>query len=80
VAIFSFNGAWNDLIGPLLYLNDEIKYTLQIGLQNFRGLVQTQWHYLMAASTLVLLPVLTIFFVFQRYFIEGMNLTAGMKG
>lgn len=80
VAIFSFNGAWNDLIGPLLYLNDEMKYTLQIGLQNFRGLVQTQWHYLMAASTLVLLPVLTIFFVFQRYFIEGMNLTAGMKG
>lgn len=80
VAIFSFNGAWNDLIGPLLYLNDEIKYTLQIGLQNFRGQVQTQWHYLMAASTLVLLPVLAIFFAFQRYFIEGMNLTAGTKG
>lgn len=80
VAIFSFNGAWNDLLGPLLYINDEMKYTLQIGLQNFRGLVQTQWHYLMAASTLVLLPVLILFFVFQRYFIEGMNLTAGTKG
>ncbi|MBM7582946.1 multiple sugar transport system permease protein [Caldicoprobacter guelmensis] len=80
VAIFSFNGAWNDLLGPLLYINDEMKYTLQIGLQNFRGLVQTQWHYLMAASTLVLLPVLILFFAFQRYFIEGMNLTAGTKG
>lgn len=80
VAIFSFNAAWHDFIGPLLYVNDEMMYTLQIGLQNFRGTVQTQWNYLMAASTLVLLPVLALFFAFQRYFIEGMNLTAGTKG
>ncbi|QGH33630.1 ABC transporter permease subunit [Gracilibacillus salitolerans] len=80
VAIFTFNGAWNDFIGPLLYLNDESLYTLQIGLQVFKGQVSTQWNYLMAGSLMVLLPVIILFFIFQRYFIEGMNLTAGSKG
>ncbi|NUK30256.1 carbohydrate ABC transporter permease [Parageobacillus sp. VR-IP] len=80
VAIFAFNGAWNDLLGPLLYINDESLYTLQIGLQVFRGQNDTQWNYLMAGSLLVLLPVILLFFFFQRYFIEGMNLTAGSKG
>ncbi|MGD7044923.1 carbohydrate ABC transporter permease [Jeotgalibacillus proteolyticus] len=80
VAIFSFNGAWNDLLGPLLYLNDERMYTLQIGLQTFRGTVQTQWNYLMAMSVTVLLPVIALFFFFQRYFIEGSNLSSGTKG
>ncbi|WML49476.1 carbohydrate ABC transporter permease [Neobacillus sp. PS3-34] len=80
VAIFSFNGAWNDLLGPLLYINDEKLYTLQIGLQTFKGTVQTQWHYLMAMSVMVLLPIVLIFFFFQRYFIEGSNISSGTKG
>jgi multiple sugar transport system permease protein len=80
VAIFTFNGAWNDFIGPLLYVNDESLYTLQLGLQIFQGQVSTQWNYLMAGSLMVLLPVIILFFIFQRYFIEGMNLTAGSKG
>lgn len=80
VAIFSFNGAWNDLLGPLLYINDESMYTLQIGLQTFKGTVQTQWHYLMAMSVTVLLPVILLFFFFQRYFIEGSNISSGTKG
>ncbi|MGV2940920.1 carbohydrate ABC transporter permease [Mesobacillus sp. LC4] len=80
VAIFSFNGAWNDLLGPLLYINDESKYTLQIGLQTFKGTVQTQWHYLMAMSVTVLLPVILLFFFFQKYFIEGSNISSGTKG
>ncbi|UZJ78090.1 carbohydrate ABC transporter permease [Fictibacillus sp. KU28468] len=80
VAILSFNGAWNDFLGPLLYINDEKLYTLQIGLQTFKGTVQTQWHYLMSASVLVLLPVILLFFFFQRYFIEGSNITEGSKG
>jgi multiple sugar transport system permease protein len=80
IAIFSFNGAWNDFLGPLLYVNSESMYTLQIGLQTFKGTEATQWNYLMAASLLVLLPVIALFFIFQRYFIEGMNLTAGTKG
>ncbi|WP_313996612.1 carbohydrate ABC transporter permease [uncultured Paenibacillus sp.] len=81
IAIFSFNGAWNDFLGPLLYVNDETLYTLQIGLQTFRGMAgQTQWNYLMAASLLVLLPVILLFFFFQKYFIQGMDLSAGTKG
>ncbi|WP_043933545.1 carbohydrate ABC transporter permease [Bacillus sp. EB01] len=80
VAIFNFTGAWNDLLGPLLYINDERLYTLQIGLQTFKGTVQTQWHYLMAMSVMVLLPIVLIFFLFQRYFIEGSNISSGTKG
>lgn len=80
IAIFAFNAAWNDFLGPLLYVNDESLYTLQIGLQSFRGTMQTQWNYLMAGSLLVLLPVIVLFFIFQKYFIEGMNMTAGTKG
>jgi multiple sugar transport system permease protein len=80
VALFSFNGAWNDLLGPLLYINDESLYTLQIGLQTFKGTVSTQWHYLMAMSVTVLLPVVLLFFFFQKHFIEGSNIASGSKG
>lgn len=80
VGIFAFNGAWNDFLGPLLYVNDESMYTLQIGLQQFKGLMQTQWNYLMAGSVMVLLPVILLFFLMQRHFIEGMNVTTGIKG
>ena len=79
VAIFSFNGAWNDFLGPLLYLNDESLYTLQLGLQVFKGQMNTQWNYLMAGSLLVLLPVIILFFFFQKYFIQGINLQSGGK-
>lgn len=80
VAINSFNGAWNDFLGPLLYIQDQDKYTLQIGLQVFQNQATTQWHYLMAGATLVLLPIIGLFFFAQRYFIEGMDLTGGTKG
>ena len=80
IAVFSFNGAWNDFLGPLLYLNDESLYTLQIGLQVFKGQVATQWNYMMAGSLIVLFPVVVLFFLFQRYFIEGMNISASSKG
>lgn len=74
VAIFSFNGAWNDFLYPLLYLNDESLYTLQLGLQVFKEQSSTQWNYLMAGSLLVLLPVIILFFFFQKYFIAGSNI------
>ncbi|UTR11538.1 carbohydrate ABC transporter permease [Evansella sp. LMS18] len=80
IAIFSFNGAWNDFLGPLLYIHDESMYTLQIGLQTFQSQTTTQWNYLMAGSTMVLIPVIILFFVCQKYFIEGMDLTGGTKG
>ncbi|MCD2138536.1 carbohydrate ABC transporter permease [Salinicoccus halitifaciens] len=74
VAIFSFNGVWNDFLGPLLYLNDESLYTLQLGLQVFKEQSSTQWHYLMAGSLMVLFPVIVLFFIFQKYFITGSNI------
>lgn len=80
VAIFTFDGAWNDYVGPLLYLNDERLYPLQVGLATFRTANDTQWQLLMAASVMVLLPVVLIFFVFQKYFIEGASLSGGVKG
>jgi multiple sugar transport system permease protein len=78
VGIFSFLTTWNDFLGPLIYLNDSRKYTLAIGLSQFKGQYTSEWGLLMAASTLVILPVLILFFVAQRYFVEGIALT-GIK-
>ncbi|HGV8361053.1 carbohydrate ABC transporter permease [Enterococcus faecium] len=80
ITINSFNAAWNDFLGPLLYIQDQEKYTLQIGLQVFQNQATTQWNYLMAGATLVLIPTILLFFFAQRYFIEGMDLTGGSKG
>ena len=63
IAINSFNGAWNDFLGPLLYIQNQEKYTLQIGLQVFQNQSTTQWNYLMAGATLVLLPTILLFFL-----------------
>ena len=80
IAINSFNAAWNDFLGPLLYIPDQEKYNLQIWLQVFQNQATTQWNYLMAGATLVLIPTILLFFFAQRYFIEGMDLTGGSKG
>ncbi len=82
VAIFQFNGAWNDFMTPLIYLNDSSKYTLALGINFFKsGAVGAipQWNYLMAASTVSLLPSLIIFFIGQKYFIEGISISSGIK-
>jgi multiple sugar transport system permease protein len=79
VAVFSFQGAWNDFLGPLMYLNDPDKFTLQLGLAQFQGTFHTQWNLIMAASVVVTLPMLIIFFLAQRYFVQGITLT-GSKG
>lgn len=79
IALISFKGAWSDFQGPLLYLNDRSKYTLQLGLQVFKGQGYTEWNYLMAISFLSMLPILLLFFCFQNYFIEGMNVGGAIK-
>jgi multiple sugar transport system permease protein len=79
VAIFSFIGNWNEFLLPLIYLNDESKFTLTLGLATFRGLYHTQWGYLMAASVTVLLPCLVVFFLAQRSFVEGITFS-GLQG
>ncbi|MGG1311450.1 MULTISPECIES: carbohydrate ABC transporter permease [Cohnella] len=79
IAIFSFQGSWNDLLGPLIYLNDEDKFTLTLGLSMFKGIMKVEWGPLMAGSILALLPVLIVFFLAQRHFVEGVKLS-GIKG
>ena len=75
VAIFTFQAAWNDFLGPLIFLHDQSLYTLQLGLSLFRGAYNVQWAYLMAASLVVTLPVIAIFFIAQKSFIEGVGFT-----
>lgn len=79
VALFTFIGAWNDFLGPLIYLNDDSKFTLALGLASFKGMYNAQWGYLMAASATIVAPIIVLFFFMQRYFIEGIALT-GTKG
>ncbi len=79
VGIFAFMGSWNDFLGPLIYLSSSTKYTVSLGLRMFQGMYNAEWHLMMAASAAALLPVIVVFFVGQRYFIEGITLT-GIKG
>ncbi|MCX7018267.1 MAG: carbohydrate ABC transporter permease [bacterium] len=79
VGIFTFVGVWNDFMTPLIYLSDGNLYTLALGLQSFVTESLTEWNLMMAASTLVLIPLLALFFFAQRYFVEGIALT-GSKG
>lgn len=74
VAIFAAVYAWNDFLGPLIYLQDESKYTLSIGLQFFRSVHDVQFNLLMGASALVVLPIVVIFLLFQRQLIEGVTM------
>lgn len=75
VAVFSFINHWNDFFGPLIYLNSLEKMTLALGL----ALIKTQFHmvqhYMMAASVMSVIPILIIFFVAQKYFVQGIALT-----
>src|SRR5690606_17389699 len=76
VAIFAAVGTWNDFMGPLIYLQDPEKQTLSIGMQVFRSVnaQDVPFSLLMAASFLVVLPLVILFFLFQRYFISGISL------
>lgn len=78
VIILVFNNSWNDFLHPLIYLQSSDKFTLALGLRLFQGEASTSWHLLMAASVLTMMPVLLLFFVAQRYFIQGVVFT-GVK-
>jgi multiple sugar transport system permease protein len=81
IAIFSFQGAWEDYLSPLIYLNTATKWTLQLGLTTFEagGGGLPLWNYMMAASLVIMLPVLIVFFIAQRWFIESVAIS-GIKG
>ncbi len=80
VALFAFMGVWNDYLGPLVYLQRPDQFTLALGLQNYQSQQGgTPWNLLMAASVMVILPVVVLFFLVQKTFVEGIA-TTGMKG
>jgi len=80
IGVFTFMWAWNDFMGPLLYLTDQRTFTLSMGLQFFQSQhTGTPWNLLMAASLIVILPVIVVFFFAQKVFIQGIA-TTGMKG
>ena len=79
VAIFNFQGVWNDFLQPLIFLHDHSKFTIALGLNFFRSSYNVQWAQLMAASIMALLPMLVVFLVFQKQFIHGISVS-GLKG
>ena len=80
VALFTFMWAWNNFLGPLIYLQRPEQYTLSLGLQAFQSQQGgTEWNMLMAAAVLVILPVIVLFFLTQKTFIQGIA-TTGLKG
>ncbi|HZS90238.1 MAG TPA: carbohydrate ABC transporter permease, partial [Chloroflexota bacterium] len=79
VALFAFINSWTDFFNPLIYLSNQDKYTLQLGLYNFFGQHMVYWPNFMAASLWVLAPVAVLFFFTQKTFIEGITFT-GLRG
>lgn len=79
LTVFTFMGTWNNFMGPLIYISSPEKMTISYALQLFQGVHGGEPSLMMAAGTLVMLPVMIVFFFSQRYMIEGVTLT-GMKG
>ncbi len=76
---FTFMGSWMNFMWPLIVINTEDKFTLPVGLAYFQSLHHTDWTLLMAASVMMILPILIVFIFNQRFFVEGIKLT-GIKG
>ena len=80
VALFTFLGAWNEFLGPLIFLTEPETFTMALGLQQYRSQFGgSEWHLLMAASALLVIPVIVLFFFAQKTFIQGIS-TTGMGG
>lgn len=80
LGVFTFMGAWNDLLGPLIYLNSMKKYTISIGLTFWQSQHRAYWPELMATTLVSLIPVMILFFAgAQKYFVQGIA-TTGLKG
>ncbi len=79
LTIFTFVNTWNDFLGPLIYLTTTNKKTIQIGLRMFISQYSTEYGLIMAASVVVLIPVLIVFLSLQKFFVQGIA-TSGLKG
>lgn len=79
IGLFTFLFAWNDFLGPLIFLTDKEDYTLSLALQFFQSQHGgVDWNYLMAASAVTVAPILLLFFVAQKFFVQGVSMS-GMK-
>ena len=79
LALLTFVNTWNDFLGPLIYLRDRSLWTVQIGLRTFIGQFASEHALIMVGSVLSIIPIAIIFFLGQRYFVEGIA-TTGVKG
>lgn len=79
LVIFTFVNTWNDYLGPLIYLKSEAKKTIQLGLKMFIGQFSSEYGLIMAGSVITLIPVLIVFLILQKNFVEGIAST-GLKG
>ncbi|MBI4810691.1 MAG: carbohydrate ABC transporter permease [Ignavibacteriales bacterium] len=79
LAIFAFMGSWKDFLWPLIVTNRMDMRTVEVGIANFSSLYSTDWPHQMAAAVVVMLPIVIVFFIAQKYFVRGITLT-GMKG
>ena len=79
VALFTFVATYTAFLGPLIYLTDQSQWTISLGLKMFQNMYGLQWQLMMAASALTMIPMVVLFFLTQRTFIEGITLT-GIKG
>jgi multiple sugar transport system permease protein len=80
LVIFSFIAHWNEFIHPLIYLNSVENQTLALGLRGLQNLYNTRWDYIMAGAVLMTTPMVVVFFLAQRFFIEGMSAFSGLAG
>ena len=78
VGILTLLTSWNDLLNQIIYLRSQDNYTIAVGLALFRSVLNTRWELLMAASTATVIPVIILFFIAQRYFVQGIVMT-GLK-
>lgn len=78
VGVFTFIYNWRDFMGPLIYLNSPEKQTLEVGLRTYQTLHQEHWDLIMAAAVIVVLPLIVLFIIGQRYFVKGIVMT-GIK-
>jgi alpha-1,4-digalacturonate transport system permease protein len=79
LTIFSFMWRWNDYILPLLVFSDQRKYTIQIAIKNYIGMLAVDWNSILAASVISILPVTVVFLILQRYVLGGI-MSGGVKG
>ncbi len=79
ISVFVFLARWRDFMGPLIYLSSQKNYTLALGLNALRSDYFVEWNILMAATTIVMIPPVLVFFIAQKYFIQGVVFT-GIKG